>query len=155
MTPSTERPAHRELDATDRAIVAALQREGRISMRALAERVGIARASAYTRVERLEAEGVITGYGARVDPMRAGLATSAYVSVAIRQNAWRDVREGLLTIPYVQHVALVGADFDVLVHVVAPDNAALRSVVLEGIQAIEGVEATRTWLAFEEHPGRG
>ena len=42
-----------------------------------------------------------------------------------------------------------------LVQVRAPDNAALREVVLEQIQAIAGVKGTRTWLIFEEMPGAG
>jgi DNA-binding Lrp family transcriptional regulator len=48
-------------------------------------------------------------------------------------------------LPYVEHVSMLGADFDVLVLVRAPDNAALRDLVLDRIQSIPGVRTTRTW----------
>jgi DNA-binding Lrp family transcriptional regulator len=143
------------LDEVDRAIIAALLRDGRISVRALAERVHISRANAYARLSRLTDEGVITGFTIELAPQKAGLATSAYVSVTIEQNAWRAVSAGLRDIPYVEHFAMVGGDYDVLVLVRAPDNAALRHVVLERIQDVPGVRATRTWLVFDEARGRG
>jgi DNA-binding Lrp family transcriptional regulator len=121
----------------------------------LAERAHVSRANAYARVDRLIADGVITGFSAEVDPERAGLGTSAYVLLTIQQSTWREVADALGELPYIQHFALVGGDFDVLALVRAPDNAALRHIVLERIQEIEGVRGTRTWLIFDEHDGRG
>ncbi|MCX4761809.1 Lrp/AsnC family transcriptional regulator [Streptomyces sp. NBC_01275] len=143
------------LDDIDRQILARLLRDGRVSVRALAEDVHISRANAYTRIGRLVAEEVITGFTAQLNPQRAGLGTSAYVTLTIEQNAWRDISRELRDMPYVEHVALVTGDFDVLVLVRAPDNLALRRVVLESIQAVPGVRSTRTWLVFDEVRGRG
>lgn len=137
------------LDDVDRAIVAELRRDGRLSVRALAERVHVSRANAYTRLERLHRHGVITGYAAQVDPDRMGLTTEAYVSVSIEQGSWREVSAALAGLPGVEKVALVGAEFDMLVQVRAHDNHELRDVVLEQIQAVPGVRGTRTWLVFE------
>ena len=148
------RPDGGQLDRTDRAIVAALLADGRLAIRALAEKIHISRANAYGRLSRLLAGGVITGFAARLDPAKAGLGTTAYVSLTVEQNAWRAVLEGLREIPYVEHIALVGGDYDVLVLVRAPDNAVLRQVVLERIQDISSVRSTRTWLVFEEAAGR-
>jgi DNA-binding Lrp family transcriptional regulator len=143
------------LDEVDRAIIAELLRDGRISVRALAERVHISRANTYARLTRLTDDGVITGFTAEVAPERAGLGTSAYVSVIIEQNSWRAVSARLQDIRHVEHFAMVGGDYDVLVLVRTPDNASLRNVVLEHIQGIPGVRATRTWLVFDEARGRG
>ncbi|MFI0446998.1 Lrp/AsnC family transcriptional regulator [Actinomadura sp. 6N118] len=143
------------LDEVDRAIIAELLRDGRISVRALAERVHISRANAYARLTRLMDDGVITGFTAELAPQKAGLGTTAYVSVTIEQNTWRAVTARLRDIPYIEHFAMVGGDYDVLVLVRAPDNAALRHVVLERIQDIPGVRGTRTWLVFDEARGRG
>ncbi|OLT24042.1 AsnC family transcriptional regulator [Actinomadura sp. CNU-125] len=143
------------LDAVDRAIIAELLRDGRISVRSLAERVHISRANAYARLTRLTDDGVITGFTVELAPHKAGLGTSAYVSVTIEQNSWRAVSARLQEIPYVEHFAMVGGDYDVLVLVRAPDNAALRHVVLECVQDIPGVRATRTWLVFDEAHGPG
>ena len=145
----------RPLDGPDRLILRELIRDARTSIRSLAERVHISRANAYARVDRLVADGVITGFSARIAHERAGLGTSAYVSLSIEQNSWREVSARLGRLPYVEHVSMLGADFDVLVLVRAPDNAALRDLVLDRIQAIPGVQTTRTWLVFDELPGPG
>ncbi|MGW7456166.1 Lrp/AsnC family transcriptional regulator [Streptomyces sp. NPDC054797] len=143
------------LDDTDRHILAGLIDDGRMSIKALADKLHISRANAYTRINRLMAEEVITGFSTRLNPQRAGLGTSAYVTLTIDQNAWRDISRELREIPYVEHVTLVAGDFDVLVLVRTPDNSVLRQVVLERIQAVPGVRSTRTWLVFDEVRGRG
>jgi DNA-binding Lrp family transcriptional regulator len=83
------------LDDVDQRIVDELRRDGRMSMRALAEKLHISRANAYARVQRLESSGVIRGYSADIDPVLAGLGTSAYVTVNLEQAEWRSVREEL------------------------------------------------------------
>jgi DNA-binding Lrp family transcriptional regulator len=143
----------RLLDDVDRRILDELVRDGRASIRTLAERIHISRTNAYARVERLVREGVITGFQAQVAPEPAGLGTSAYVSLTIEQNTWREVAARLARVRYVQHAALLGGDHDVLALVRAPDNAALRDLVLNQVQAIPGVLSTRTWLVFEEFDG--
>ncbi|HEY8821615.1 MAG TPA: Lrp/AsnC family transcriptional regulator [Dermatophilaceae bacterium] len=145
----------RPLDASDRQILRELITDARTSIRSLAERVHVSRASAYSRVGRLVDDGVITGFTAKIDHERAGLGTSAYVSLTIEQNSWPEVSAHLGRLPYVEHVSRLGADFDVLVLVRAPDNAALRVVVLDRIQAIPSVRSTRTWLVFDEFEGAG
>ena len=145
----------RPLDGPDRLILRELISDARTSVRSLAARVHISRANAYARVDRLIADGVISGFSARIDHERAGLGTSAYVSLSIEQNSWREVSARLVRMPYVEHVSMLGADFDVLVLVRAPDNAALRDLVLDRIQAIPGVQTTRTWLVFDELQGPG
>lgn len=145
----------RPLDGPDRLILSELIRDARTSIRSLAERVHISRANAYARVDRLVADGVITGFAAQIAHERAGLGTSAYVSLSIEQNSWREVSARLGRLLYVEHVSMLGADFDVLVLVRAPDNAALRDLVLDRIQAIPGVQTTRTWLVFDELHGPG
>jgi DNA-binding Lrp family transcriptional regulator len=137
-------------DDIDRQILAELTRDGRMSMRTLAERLHISRANAYARVERLRATNVIRGFRADVDPVAAGLGTSAYVTVNLRQTEWRVVREKLRALPGVVHVALVGGEFDAILLVRTTDNAELGRLVLNVIQDMPGVVNTRTLLVFEE-----
>jgi DNA-binding Lrp family transcriptional regulator len=137
-------------DDVDRRIIAELTADGRLSMRALAEKVHISRANAYARVERLTRTGVITGFTATVDPLKLGLATSAYVTLSLRQSSWRNLRDQLRRIPEVKHIALVGGDFDAILLVRAADNAGLRRVVMDELQAIPEVLGTRTALVFED-----
>jgi DNA-binding Lrp family transcriptional regulator len=139
-----------ETDETDRMIVEALRADGRMSMRALADLVHISRANAYARVARLERDGVITGYAARIDPVRYGYALSAYVYLDIAQRSWKSVRGQLLGIPEVDHVALVSGEHDILLRVRARDAVFLREVVLTRLQDIPEVRSTQTMLIFEE-----
>ncbi|BCJ56704.1 Lrp/AsnC family transcriptional regulator [Micromonospora endophytica] len=141
------------LDEVDRRILDELVRDGRISIRTLAERVHVSRTNAYARVERLLRDGVLTGFGARIAPEAAGLGTSAYIALTIQQNTWREVSAELAQVRYVEHVALLSGEHDVLALVRAPDNATLRDVVLDRVQGIAGVLATRTWLVFDEFDG--
>jgi DNA-binding Lrp family transcriptional regulator len=138
------------MDDTDRMIVEALSADGRLSMRALADRIHISRASAYARVTRLERDGVITGYAALVDPVRYGYALSAYVYLDIAQRSWMSVRAQLLGMPAVDHVALVSGEHDILLRVRARDAVYLRDVVLTRLQEIPEVRSTQTVLIFEE-----
>jgi len=140
------------LDAVDERLLEELARDGRLSVRALAEKVSISRANAYTRLERLRATGVLLGFTTVVDPGRTGLRTSAYVSLVVRQDAWRTLRERLREMPEVQHMALVGGDVDVVLLVRTTDNDALRRLVFDRVQAIPGVLSSRTLLIFEDLP---
>lgn len=139
------------LDDTDRRILAELTRDGRMSVRALAEAVNVSRSHAYSRIERLRALGVLEGFTAVVNPVRSGLGTSAYVTMTVRQSSWRDLSERLRDVPEVKHMALVGGgDVDVILLVRTPDNESLRRVVLDVLQEIPGVLSTHTLLIFED-----
>lgn len=148
-----EVPDRMELDDVDRRILEELTVDGRMSMRVLAERVHISRAHAYARVERLKESGVIERFTVRVDHTAAGLTTSAFIALSIRQDSWRTVSDRLKKMAFVDHFSLLGGDFDVLVLVRSPDNETLRRVVLEGLQSLDGVRSTRTWLIFDEDRG--
>lgn len=142
------------LDRVDRALLGHLLRDGRASVRTLAERLSLSRSAAYARLARLLADGVITGFTATVSPVRAGLGTSAFVGVSIEQNTWQTLAPQLADLPHVEHVALLSGDFDALLLVRAPDNTALRDAVLGRIQSLPGVRSTRTWLIFDEFERR-
>lgn len=139
-----------ELDDTDHAILRMLQRDARASMTAIADAVHISRAGAHARIKRLTDVGVITGYSVRTDPVMLGHHASAYITMSIEQASWQDVRDRLQAIEEVEHMALVGGDFDVILLVRARDARDLRRIVLEDIQAIPSVRSTRTTLIFED-----
>ncbi|MGK5641682.1 Lrp/AsnC family transcriptional regulator [Streptomyces sp. URMC 126] len=150
MAKTSPRTPARPLDEIDRSILHMLQTDGRASIRSVAERVHVSRANAYARINRLIDDGVIRGFGARIDQERAGQGASAYITLKIVQNSWRTVREKLSVLPGASHIALVSGDFDVLLLVHTKDNRALRELVLTRIQAMEEVLSTRTLLVFEE-----
>ncbi|WP_408056411.1 Lrp/AsnC family transcriptional regulator [Streptomyces mesophilus] len=148
-SPEAEIPP-RPLDSIDRSILRMLQTDGRASIRSVAEHVHVSRANAYARINRLIEDGVIRGFGARVNHERAGQGASAYITLKIVQNSWRTVREQLRALPGAAHIALVSGDFDVLLLVHTPDNRTLRELVLTRLQSMPEILSTRTLLVFEE-----
>ncbi len=139
-----------KLDDVDHRIIAELTRDGRQSVTTVAQNVHVSRAHAYSRINRLQDEGVITRYMAVVDPVRAGLRSSAYVTLKLRQHSWRELRDRLAALPEVHHIGLVGGNFDVILLVRAKDNVDLRRVVFDNIQSMPGVLDTQTFLVFED-----
>jgi DNA-binding Lrp family transcriptional regulator len=139
-----------DLDEVDLRLIAELKADGRLSMRALAERLHISRAGCYTRVERLQQDGIITGYAALTNPKRLGQALSAYVYVRISQHSWQAVREVLHEMPEIEHGSLVAGENDLILFVRTRDADSLRDLVLYRLQRMEDVLSTRTELVFDE-----
>ena len=138
------------LDDVDQRIIAELTRDGRMSVTAVAENVHISRAHAYSRIARLTGEGVLTKFTALVDPIKAGLRSSAYVTLKVQQHSWRELKEQLRSIPEVHHIALVGGDFDVILLVRATDNSHLRRVIFDPLQSMAGLLDTQTFRVCED-----
>ncbi len=139
-----------ELDDVDRRLIAALQADGRASMRLLAETLHVSRATVYQRVARLEREGVIRGYAAVVDPDALGLGLSAFVYLDVEQHAWKTLRHQVLQLPEVVFGALVSGEHDIVLHVRTTDATALRELVLSRLQSMAEVRSTQTVLIFDE-----
>ncbi len=138
------------IDPVDRRILEALADDGRISVAALAERVGISRAATYTRLDGLRASGVIEGYSVRVNPARVGLGVTAVILISGRQPAWRSLRRRLVSMPEVEYCAFTTGEYDALLVVRVRDVETLRDVVLEGLQASAEIRATQTIFVLEE-----
>ncbi|WP_436698617.1 Lrp/AsnC family transcriptional regulator [Nocardioides sp. BYT-33-1] len=141
------------MDRIDRGILDILRADSRTSIREVADRLGISRASAYARVKRLVDTRVIRGFTIDVDHAALGLGLPAYIHVRIKQNTWKSFRKKAWALEEAAHVALVAGDFDCVILVRARDAEHLRELVLERIQALPEVVATQTVLVFEEHVG--
>ncbi|MFH8790231.1 Lrp/AsnC family transcriptional regulator [Streptomyces roseoverticillatus] len=74
------------MDDLDRAIIMHLQQDGRLTHSQLAERIGLTPSPVLRRVKRLEQDGVITGYRARIDPVAAGRSFEVMVTAELRVN---------------------------------------------------------------------
>lgn len=142
------------LDETDRRIIAELRHDGRASISAVAAAAHVSRANAYARLNRLIDDGVVTGFTVKADSVKLGQGSSAYVTLRVEQASWQELRDRLEQIPEVEHIALVGGDFDVMLLVRARDNEDLRRVVLEELQSIPFIRDTKTALIFEDHDTR-
>jgi Lrp/AsnC family transcriptional regulator, leucine-responsive regulatory protein len=143
-------PAPPVLDDIDRGIVAALVDDGRMSVNELAGQVGVSRATAYARLDRLRSEGVITGFTATVDPAKLGHGVAALILVNVEQNEWRAARDELLHLPGVEYLAFTSGGFDMVALVRVPSIEALRDVVLDHLHGATHVRSTQTVFVLDE-----
>lgn len=140
------------LDRTDRTIIALLQKDGRVSNKALAAEVGIAPSTCSERVQRLRDSGVFRGFHAEVEPGALGIGLQALVVVRLRRHAedlvnrfWDHAEE----MPEVKAVYHLSGGNDFLCHVVVKDSDHLRRVAVSGFTSLPEVAHIETSLIFE------
>jgi len=143
----------KSLDALDRKILRALQRQGRASNIELAADVHLSAPQCFRRVRALEERGVIRGYHAAVDPAALGLGVTAYVSLNIESSAFSRVRAieaEIRTFEQILECHSVSGDSDYLLKVVAADLRALSQFLTDRLMQIDGVADVRSMICLEE-----
>ena len=141
------------LDSLDRKLLRLLQEDGRIPNVELAERVGLSPTATSERVKRLTREGIIAGYGARLDPQKLGRGFLVFVEVTLDKTT-PDVFDrfaGAVTrAPEVLECHLVAGGFDYLIKTRVADMAAYRVFLGDVLLSLPGVRETRTYAVMEE-----
>ena len=128
-------------DSIDNQLIAKLREDGRASTATLARLVGRSRSSVQSRIERLERDGVITGYTARIAPEHELGAVRAHVMIKVGPKEARAVTAALAAIRQVRLLHSVSGDFD-LIAVAATGTVAEMDEVIDRIGALAGVERT-------------
>ena len=139
-----------KFDEIDQRMVDLLVADGRMSINELASRAGIARTTAYTRLERLQTSGVITGFTAVVDNAKAGHPVAALIFVNLEQHSWSRARDELRRLPGLQHLFLTSGTFDAVLLVRMADLHALRDVILVELHGMPLVKSTQTIFVLDE-----
>lgn len=140
------------LDRFDRAILAVLAAEGRVSITELARRIGLSKSPTQARLRRLEEAGVVRGYRAIVDPIRLGLDHVAFVEVKLSdtsEQALAAFNAAVTRIAEIEQAHLIAGNFDYLLKVRTADMRAYRRVLAERISTLPGVASTSTYVAME------
>jgi len=132
-----------ELDDTDKAIIRALQLDGRTPYSKLGPAVGLSQAAVRQRVQRLIEGGVIQVV-AVTDPAMLGFAVQAMVAVCATGDV-RTVATSVEKLDEVEYVVITAGRFDLLVEVVCMDQLHLLDVVNDRIRAIKGVTSTEVF----------
>ena len=145
-------------DRTDRAILATLQRDGRIANIDLAEAVSLSPSACLRRVKALEASGIIAGYHAEVSRARAGLGLTVFIGLTVQSHsrqASQEIEQALLAIPAVVACYLVSGSDDFLIEAAIPDLASYEKVLLDQILAVPGVGQAHSTFAIRTVLSRG
>ena len=141
-----------ELDRFDHAILRELSADGRISATELGRRIGLSKSPTQSRMKRLEEDGVITGYRARLNAAKIGLAHVAFVEVRLsdtREAALQEFNRAVVLVPEVEQCHMIASRFDYLLKVRTQDMQDYRRVLAEAISALPHVTATSTYVAME------
>ncbi len=142
----------RLLDRIDRNILEQLQQNARLSYVELAEKVGLTTSPCLERVKRLEQEGWILGYHAKLAAQKLQASLLVFVEISLNYNSsnvFEDFKDAVRKWSEIQECHLVSGDFDYLLKIRIADMAAYRALLGEIIQELPGVRDSRTLVAME------
>lgn len=131
------------IDDTDKAIIEALQADGRMPYTRLGAAVGLSEAAVRQRVQRLTESGVVQ-IVAVTDPLMLGFSRMAMVGLKVEGDL-RTVAADIAAIPDVSYVVIVSGSFDLLMEVVCEDDDHLLTILNDKVRAIPGVRSTETF----------
>ena|SRR5688572_3730409 len=140
------------LDRLDARLLHELQKDGRRTVVELAEAIGLSTTPCARRIRQLEANGVVTGYAAVIDPARLGLSVQAFIQVKLAQHGDETVAHFERELDKLEEVigcyATTG-EHDFLLHVVAADLEALGNIVLKKLLKIPGVRDVHSSIVLD------
>ena len=129
------------MDSIDQRLLLALRENARASTAELARLVGRSRTSVQSRIERLQKQGVILGYGVRLAPEHALGAVRAHVMIKVAPKETRSVSAALRAITQVRVLHSVSGEADLIAVATAASVAEMDSVI-DQIGELEGVDRT-------------
>jgi Lrp/AsnC family leucine-responsive transcriptional regulator len=135
------------LDRVDRRMLAVLQEDGRIPNAALAEKLHLSPSPCLRRLRALEKEGVITGYGARLDRQRLGLGLTVFVDLRVDSHSEETaatIAKALLATPEIVSAHVVSGDADIRLEVVVPDLGTYERLLFGTVLALPHVVDARS-----------
>lgn len=139
------------LDKHDKVLLRALQEDGRATNAELAEAAHLSESACFRRVKALEAEGVISGYAAAVDPASVGLGLTVYVSITLASQA-QDVlaafEAAVADAPEIMECHLMTGQADYIVRLVASDVNDLERIHAQVLTRLPGVARLNSSIAL-------
>ncbi|MCI0518076.1 MAG: Lrp/AsnC family transcriptional regulator [Woeseiaceae bacterium] len=140
-----------KLDRYDRAILQALQQDGRISNVQLAARVNLSESACLRRVRALEQDGLIERYVALLNQKKAGVGGTVFVHIALRREEQSELaafEEAVHAIPEIMECYLMTGEFDYLLRVVVSDMADFERLHNEALTRLPGVARVNSSIAI-------
>ncbi len=142
-----------DLDRIDLRILDLLQRDGRLSNLKLAEGVGLSPTAVLARTQRLQREGYIVGFEARLDPLKLGRGMMVFVEVLLDRttpNVFDQFKAAVQVRDEIMECHMVAGGFDYLLKTRMADMAAYRAFAGQVLWQLPGVRETRTYAVMEE-----
>ncbi len=124
-----------------------------MAMKDLAEQVGLSITPCIERVKRMERDGVIIGYFARVDPAQLGASLLVFVEITLDHkngNMFEKFRREVMKVPEVLECHLVSGDFDYLIKARIGEMADYRKILGNVLLQLPGATQSKSYVVMEE-----
>jgi Lrp/AsnC family leucine-responsive transcriptional regulator len=135
------------MDKFDLAILSVLQHDARASLQDISTAVGLSTTPCWTRIKKMENEGVIQGYTVRIDPAAVGFGESVIVQVTLESHSDETLVEFgrmLEEIPEVIEAYLVSGDYDYYIRIAVRDTRDYERLLREKLYRIPGIRHSRS-----------
>ena len=142
-----------DLDRIDLRILQHLQAHGRASNIELAEAASLSPAQCHRRHRRLEEQGFIARYEARLEPAKLRLSVVAFIHVAMEKGHIRELpkfKDLIAEMPEVLECYSVTGDFDYVIKVIARDLKSLSQFLMDKLMRLPGVNGVRSSVCLDE-----
>jgi DNA-binding Lrp family transcriptional regulator len=137
------------IDELDARLIAALRESPRVGLLEIARRLGVARGTVQARLGKLEARGVITGYGPEVDPAAMGYGIQAFVLLELTQGRLGEATRVLEGVPEVVEADAISGPQDLLCRLVARDTEHLQEIV-NRILATAAIRRSTSYIVLSD-----
>jgi Lrp/AsnC family transcriptional regulator, leucine-responsive regulatory protein len=138
-----------QLDQIDRGILDRLQAQAKLTNAQLAQHVDLSPASTLERVRKLERQGIIRSYHAKLDPTKLALYTCVIIQIKLQHLTAESVaafRTAMVLIPEVVACYQVVGDADFLVKVITTDLAAYQYLVMNRLSAVQSIQYMKSFV---------
>jgi Lrp/AsnC family transcriptional regulator, leucine-responsive regulatory protein len=135
------------VDKFDLAILKTLQADARASLQDISKRVGLSPTPCWSRIKKMEADGVIEGYTVRVNPAAVGLSETVIVQVTLESHTDEtlfDFGKILEQIPEVLEAYLVSGDYDYYIRIAVKDTRDYERLLRERLYKIPGIRHSKS-----------
>jgi Lrp/AsnC family leucine-responsive transcriptional regulator len=142
-----------KLSKIDRNILRILQKDGRISYTDLAREVGLSVTPCIERVKRLEKNGYIEGYTAKLNPELLDAGLVVFVQIRLNhtsQENFEEFRDSVMSLQNVQSCFLVSGNYDYLLKARVADMSAYRELLGNSILKLPAVQESTSYVVMEE-----
>ncbi|WBU56058.1 Lrp/AsnC family transcriptional regulator [Paracoccus sediminicola] len=142
----------KELDSTNRRILAELVANARIPVSELARKVGLSKTPVTQRIRQMEEMGLITGYRAILSPLQLGLTHVTYMEVRLsdtRKKALEEFNAHVRGISEIEECYMIAGGFDYLLKIRSRDMMHFREIMADRISTLPHVSATSSFVAME------
>ena len=137
------------IDALDSRLIAEMRSNPRVGLLEIARRLGVARGTVQARLAKLEARGVVTGYGPEVDPSAMGYGIQAFVLLELAQGRLAEATRVLEAVPEVIEADAISGPQDLLCRIVARDTEHLQEVV-NRILATAAIRRSTSYIVLSQ-----